>query len=351
MRDPLIEGRVSGFLRIRAIQTTPAGADCLLIGGDLKSYCSAQIDAGFSLVPKVLGPQPEPSYRGSIQEHIHLLEISNTVIQELAQSTIIKSVADPMLLHPDVHKRNIFVSDEDPSCVTAIIDWQSTSIEPSFVYANYTPDFAEDSTADIPILEGLMSPDAGTAEVKPSEEIHESPEEKAAREKYENDVKICQQTFQVIVKGYMRKLYFAKTMDQTLLRPIQYCDASWRYSAAALRQELIDLSQRWSELGLPGCCPYQPTAEELADHAKQYEDFETFQQLKLFLKRSLDAESDGWVPTDKWVAAQEQNTKLFGEWMDSVIESGGSEERARALWPFGEIGTLKEEDICAVESA
>lgn len=41
--------------------------------------------------------------------------------------------------------------------MTAIIDWQSTSTEPTFVYANLTPDLAEDPVADVPILEKLLS--------------------------------------------------------------------------------------------------------------------------------------------------------------------------------------------------
>jgi hypothetical protein len=125
-------------------------------------------------------------------------------------------------------------------------------------------------------------------------------------------------------------------MDQTLLRPFRYCDASWRDRAAALRQELLEISRRWTELGLPGPCPYQPTPEELREHEKQYEDFETVQQLKLFLKRALNAESDGWVPAGEWAAKTVENTKLFREFLESIEESGGSKDRARALWPFGE---------------
>ncbi|KAF2868380.1 hypothetical protein BDV95DRAFT_621421 [Massariosphaeria phaeospora] len=217
---------------------------------DIQSYCSGLIDAGFSHIPKVDDPRPELSYRGSIQEHLRLLDISNRVIQELIRK-------------------------------------------------------------------------------------------EAAKKRLEKDVLTCRKTFEVVLRGYMRKLHDARAMDPTLLRPIQYCDASWRNSAAALRQELIDLSRHWTALGLLGHCPYQPTPEELAEHAKQYEDFETVQQLKLFLKRALGAESDGWVPANKWTAAKEENARLFAQWVESTKEAGGSENRARALWPFGEVGTLE----------
>jgi aminoglycoside phosphotransferase (APT) family kinase protein len=38
----------------------------------------------------------------------------------------------PLLLHPGLHKRNIFVSEDDPTVITAIIDWQGASVEPAF---------------------------------------------------------------------------------------------------------------------------------------------------------------------------------------------------------------------------
>lgn len=98
---------------------------------------------------------------------------------------------------------------------------------------------------------------------------------------------------------------------------------------AAQRQALIELSQRRTELGLPGFCPYQPDPMELAVHAKQYEDFGSVQQLKMILKRSLDADSDGCVPTEPWETAKKEHRELFDQWMESKNESGSSNERAR----------------------
>ncbi|KAF2754306.1 hypothetical protein EJ05DRAFT_443943, partial [Pseudovirgaria hyperparasitica] len=306
---------------------------------DAASYCSGLIDAGFSRLPNNGEHRTELSYRGSVQEHRRLLDITSRVIQELTQSPIIQHVAGPSLFHPDIHKRNIYVSEKDPSCVTAIIDWQSTSIEPTFIYANDTPDLVEDATADIAILKNLIPSEGKLSQTIFQEEVIVDNAEDMARKRREKDVLTCRKTFEIVLRGYVRKLHDARVMDQTLLRPFQYCDASWKNSAAALRQELIDLSQHWTALGLTGRCPYEPTPNELAEHKKQYEDFETAQHLKLFLKRVLEADSDGWVPADKWVSAKEENTRLFNEWTESIKESGASVERARALWPFGEVGS------------
>lgn len=234
-----------------------AHPNLLGLGTELQSYCSGLIDAGFLRIPKADGPVDELPYRGSVQEHLRLLSISERVFEELIKSPSIQEVATPTLLHPDIHKRNIYVSEEDPSCVTAIIDRQSTSIEPIFVYANQTPDMAEDPTTDVSILEKALSLTGVNVSNEATTEggVVESPEEEAARRRHEKDIWTCTQTFEVVLKGYVPKLYRARAMEQTLLRPFRYCDASWRDSAAALRQDLIELSQRWIELGLPGSCP------------------------------------------------------------------------------------------------
>ena len=60
----------------------------------------------------------------------------------------------------------------------------------------------------------------------------------------------------------------------------------------------------------------------------------------MFLKRALDADSDGWVPAENWEMAKKEHKTLFDQWMESIKESGGSEDRARKLWPFDEVCTI-----------
>jgi hypothetical protein len=231
-----------------------------------------------------------------------------------------------LLLHPDLNKRNIFVSRDDPTKITALIDWQSTCIEPAFVYANESPDL-------------ITPPPALSSIPEMDDELRASIDDPKDREKLARDHSICQRTFEVVLRGYAPKLAAARALDETLLRSIRYCHSSWRDGAASLRQELIELSQRWSELGLPGSCPYQPSVAELAEHAKQWEDFETVQKFKLFLMRALDASSDGWVPTENWEVAKAAHRQMFEQWMETVRESEDpemNEERGRKLWPWDE---------------
>ncbi|KAL8742757.1 MAG: hypothetical protein Q9190_004805, partial [Brigantiaea leucoxantha] len=267
----------------------------------------------------------------SIEEHLRLLKISRAVIERLIESPLIQTTASPTLFHADLHKRNIFVSENDPTLVTGLIDWQSTSVEPAFVYANETPDFAA-HPEHIPSTEDGQKTPAG--------------ERKTVSDKEYKDALVCSQTFDVCMKGFVPKLRAARALDDTLLKPFRFCHTSWRDSAAAVRQELIELSEKWNELGLAGSCPYLPTTDELAEHKKQYEDFETVQKLKVWLMGALDTNSDGWVPTDAWEESKAAHREAFETWMQTTRDAARTgkddimtEEEARRLWPFDE-GTI-----------
>ncbi|KAL2834402.1 hypothetical protein BDW59DRAFT_156335 [Aspergillus cavernicola] len=154
---------------------------------------------------------------------------------------------------------------EDLTIVTGLIDWQSASIEPAFIYANETPDFAA---------------------------LLEDPEGDA----FEND----------------------KPTKQKLLDQYHYTHTTWRDSATALPQEFIKLSlTHWAELDLPDACPYIPSEEELKKGARDWKDFETVQRLKLWLKHSLRTNSAGWVPDDGWDA----HRAVYEMWIQTARNS------------------------------
>ncbi|KFY39085.1 hypothetical protein V495_06163 [Pseudogymnoascus sp. VKM F-4514 (FW-929)] len=294
---------------------------------DLTSYCRGLIDTGFSRLPKeeAIDTRQTLPYQGSIQDHIRLLESSREVMQKLVEDTRIQDAAIPTLLHADFHKRNIYVSAEDPTVITGLIDLQSTSIEPAFIYANETPDFAappiirsEDGALDHELDEGVISKQKGR-ELK--------------------DASICNQTYDVVMTALIPKLRPARLLDPTLFRLFHYTHTTWRDSAPAVRQELIERSARWTELGLEGSCPFSPTEAELKEHARDYEDFEAVQALKLRLKRTFDTNSDGWVPNDEWDAARVMHRKAYEEWIETAREAevNGEEmtvEKAEKMWPF-----------------
>lgn len=293
---------------------------------DLTSYCRGLINTGFSRLPKeaVDGGKPLP-YQGSIQDHIRLLKSSQQVMQKLIEDQRIEDAATPVLLHPDFNKRNIYVAAEEPTVITGIIEWQSASIEPAFIYANETPDFAE--PPKLPEEDSLKGDEQNEAQ------------DSRQRERELKDLSVCHQTYDVVMTALIPKLRPARLLDPTLFRPFHYTHTTWRDSAVALRQELIELSTRWAELGLEGTCPFTPTELELKQHARDYEDFEAVQALKLWLRDNLDTNSDAWIPNDAWEATRVAHREAYDEWIQTAkeAESQGEEmtvAKADKMWPF-----------------
>lgn len=143
------------------------------------------------------------------------------------------------------------------------------------------------------------------------------------------------------MQGLVPKLAAGRALDENLLRPFRYCHRTWRDGAAAFRQELIEISSRWTELGLPNSCPYPlPSPDELAVHRKEFQEFLTARKLKQRLVSLLDTASDGEVPAQRWEATRSAHKEAFDEIVravrDEKINDDQSlgEEELRKMWPF-----------------
>lgn len=307
---------------------------------NIEEYSSALVDAGIAQVPdNPHAGDNELAYHGSVSEHLRLLEICRSIVtNQLPNAPQVRNSSIPTLYHPDLHARNIFVSEEDPSRITAIIDWQSTSIEPAFSYANEEPDMIDSSVRD-----------AQRAGFIPS--MFEDMESAESKSKQEKDDEICQKTFAVGLRAWSPALFSAKVSDENYFRLLRFAPNSWSMGAAAIRQELFELMQQWKELGLPGECAYQPSQEELLKHKKEYEDFGVQQRLKLWLQDSLGSNGDGWRPAEAFEAAEEAHIVAFEEWMScnrDEFRDGNeeaTEERARKLWPWDGNGKLENQKV------
>ncbi|KAL8804028.1 MAG: hypothetical protein Q9182_002819 [Xanthomendoza sp. 2 TL-2023] len=280
---------------------------------DLAAYCAALIDVGMSRLPPANATaNNKPSFHGAVAEHIRLLKFGGEVASKLIENPQVQRAAAPLLLHPDLHKRNIFVSERDPTTITGIIDWQSSSIDPAFMHANEMPDFAAHiSTPDNTFTSEYLA--AG------------------------EDAKRCKQAFIAGVRLLVPKLYAAWDLDDDIARFFEYCPRSYRDGAGILRQILMDLATRWKDLELPAPCPYPlPTTAEWLAHREEYKALEHAQQLKRFVMSRLNTASDGWVPADAWEETVEDHKKPYEEFLQMM-----EEEELRKVWPFDEPCSLK----------
>lgn len=254
----------------------------------------------------------KPPFHGTVATHVRLLNVGREVIHKLSEDPRVRGAATPTLYHADLHKRNIFVSDNDPTVITDLIDWQSSSIEPAFEYADETPDFAA------PVLDASSEDQPAVTQAD-----------------------LCRQAFDACLQGLAPRLYAARSLDDSLLRPFRYCHRTWRDGAVAFKQELTEISRRWKELGLADSCPYPlPTLDELLVHQKDFERFVTAQQLKQRLIYLLDTTPDGWVPTDSWEATKLAHKEAFEKIRqavrnaESIDDQPMSEKDLRRMWPF-----------------
>ncbi|EEQ34498.1 conserved hypothetical protein [Microsporum canis CBS 113480] len=117
-------------------------------------------------------------YQGSIEKYLELF-IGQRVFSDLIQHPETQAAA-PTLFQPDLHKRNVFVSKDDPAIVTGIIDWQGASIKPE---------------------------------------------------------SLCYQAYEVGLAMLSPRLGATKKIDETLLRPFRYSDEATGFMREALIQQ------------------------------------------------------------------------------------------------------------------
>ncbi|TIA30181.1 hypothetical protein D6C78_09763 [Aureobasidium pullulans] len=187
-------------------------------GHDLESYSAGLVDTGLTRIPpSEIDNNRVTPFQGLVKDHIDMLARSREVLAVLDQKKLASNLAPPR-----------FALETDPTKITGIIDWQSTSIEPAFKYADTIPDFvANHSVTTSPPSESGMD----TTEMTKSE--------------------ICAVTFDACIKGLVPRLEYARALDADLLRSFRYTHRTWKDGIAALREEFTMLSSRWSELGLP----------------------------------------------------------------------------------------------------
>ena len=275
------------------------------LGGNIGEFCDGLIDAGLSRLPPIdCNNDNKPFYHGSTRIHRSLLESARAMLKQMSTDHRIAEAAVPLLFHPDLHKRNIFVSDDDPTTITGIIDWQATSIEPAFWYLDEIPDFA-------------VSTDTGDT--------------------------VYAEAFELSSRFLTPILSGPRLMDETLLRPFCYSYRTWKNGAVALRHDMIEAARHWKELGLPGQCLYSlPTPNELAEHEKEYKLFEAAQVLRRDLSTLLNTASDGWVPTEEWEATELAHREVFTGMLEAATtnqeldedEPVKDGETLRSIWPF-----------------
>ncbi|EEP82215.1 predicted protein [Uncinocarpus reesii 1704] len=246
-------------------------------------------------------------HHGTVEEQIHLLEIAIPVMQQLDSHPILSQFSQPVLWHTDLHMGNIFVSSNDNSKVVSLIDWQSSSILPAFLQAQW-PDFLKPPRK---YVKGFVHP-------KLPENFDELDEESKSIALYEwNQAKM---TKAYEVSNYLenRAAHNAMNAPPVFKELFVRCGETSEFGVLPLRECLIEISLNWTSLGFEV-------------NSKEYESWHRIQQLA---RDCLDTDEDGWIAPDLDIVEKRRKNRELLAMLVEQMAGEKSPEEARRMWPY-----------------
>lgn len=268
-----------------------------------------------------------PHY-GTPEEHIRMLRRAMEVMPILVQARTLQRHSHAVLTHPDLHPGNIFVSEDDPTDIQGVIDWQFTCVMPRFTQVRWplfldTPGNCQTQTA---------SPGLHVSDRSPL-----SQEQERKREQYKAMRIKCYEA--ALVKTHLESYLTLTETDASIRQLFVGCSYTYRDGIVPLRNSLIQVFKYWSTIGVDGPCPYSFTDEEIARHEAELEEYGEWLTLRQHTHQMLRSNDGGWVPPDvDFDRIQAKHDKLFRHFVDSKKATNTSEEDAQKLWFFRERG-------------
>ncbi|RDH30425.1 hypothetical protein BDQ94DRAFT_181707 [Aspergillus welwitschiae] len=265
---------------------------------------------------------PRRPHFGTKSEHFEILTKVRETMLHLGNFTPLQKLSKPTLWHNDLHLGNIYVSEEDPTAIVNIIDWQFTSIMPAFMQVQW-PSF-------------LAPPDgyeAGT--VKP--ELPPIFEEMDADEKAfaitERDRALLSKCYEAaLVKNHMPSYLAMTRVDSAVRYLFSFAEDTTKDGIVPLRDCLTQIAEHWNEMGITEQCPYHITDEALSKHGLELARYNDWLTLKGYTQELLHSDDEGWVsPQLDFEKVQARHAELFELYIERETEDI-TEEEAKRLW-------------------
>lgn len=256
-----------------------------------------------------------------------MLERAKEVMPILAESRVLQRHSQAVLIHPDLHPGNIFVSEEDPTDIQGVIDWQFTCVMPRFTQVRW-PLFL-DPPGDHPA-------ETASAALQDSNKSQLAQEQEQAQEKFQAMRIQCYEA--ALVKTHLDTYLTLTETDASIRQLFVGCSYTYRDGIVPLRNSLIRAFQHWDRLGLDCPCPYSFSRAEIARHEIQLAEYRGWLKLRQHTHQMLHSNDGGWVPPEvDFDRIQSRHDRLFRHFVESK-KAKMSEEDARKLWFFRERG-------------
>ncbi|EAW06824.1 phosphotransferase family protein [Aspergillus clavatus NRRL 1] len=269
-----------------------------------------------------------PHY-GAPEEHYRVLETVMQVMPILAKADPIRRHAEPVLCHPDFHPGNIFVSNEDPTEIVGVIDWQFTGILPLFTQVRWPLFLAPPEGYQTGTSNPELAPEYGT-------EDQENHAEKGRKQELAMRAK-CYEA--ALLKSHLESYLALTETDVAIRRLFTSCPFTYRDGVLLVRDSLVKIWQHWAHLGVPDECPYRFTSEEVARHEHQMSEYNDWLKLREHTHQLLKSNDGGWVtPEADFDKIQARHQALYQQFVKTKMQKGRSEEDAKKLWFFRDRG-------------
>jgi len=269
----------------------------------------------------------QSSLRSYSEDDIALLEKA----ADLMDIIPLQKGSQPVLWHTDLHMGNIFVSESEPSKIVSLIDWQSVSILPLFLQARW-PVFLEPPSD---YIRGFVHP-----QLPNNFESMDDDDKELAMHRFKQASRTKAYETSTFLKN--RDAYHAMDVPGVFKVLFVRCGEVFEEGAEPLRACLIEISQSWEQLKLPGTCPFSFTPSEINTHKTAFEEYEELHRVKKFAMEYLDTDLEGWIaPAMKFEEKQAQNRVLFEYYLENLA-NGKSRGELLKLWPFTETWAIED---------
>ena len=218
---------------------------------------------------------------------------------------------------------NIYVSEEDPSHIVSIIDWQFISVGPLFLQATW-PEFLKPSDEYVC---GVVKP-----RLPDNFEQLDDTEKKHATSTM-NDA-IITKSYELRYSLDNRDVYSSLNLPSVFREIFVRCGEAGEEGTIGLRACLTELYRSWGTLGLTGECPLYFTETELLRAEQEFQEYRDWYDVQEFARSYLDTDADGWVSPELDVAEIRQRNKTA---LDRYVKEMSKEmppHDARRMWPF-----------------
>jgi hypothetical protein len=274
-----------------------------------------------------------PYRRSTASEEISFLKAAMRMMEILESHPRLVSVSRPVLWHTDLHLGNIYIdiSEDDHPRIASIIDWQSISVGPLFLQANW-PEFLRPPSEDDVYVRGVVQPrlpdNFGELDAAEKKLATSTRDEAIITKAYELRSALYNN------RDVYRSLNLPSVFRETFIR----CGEACEEGTIALRACLVELYQNWNALGCSGSCPVSFAAEEdeILKQQQEFQEYRVWHEVQEFARNYLDTDADGWISPELDFAGIQQRNKAALDRYVAAMSKEMSPEQARMMWPFSE---------------